>query len=90
MSAGALDLPAEYVRLGLRFDRVEPGFVDAFTGDPRTRAQILDEPAPTPRQLRDRARRPQGRWAGSRPPSVQCAPWASRAADAAACRCRRR
>jgi hypothetical protein len=31
MSAGALDLPAEYVRLGLRFDRLEPGFVDAFT-----------------------------------------------------------
>ncbi|SDF10935.1 hypothetical protein SAMN05660485_02555 [Blastococcus fimeti] len=56
MSAGALDLPAEYVRLGLRFDRLEPGFVDAFTGDPRLRAQVGDEPAPTPQQLRDRAR----------------------------------
>ena len=56
MSAGALDLPAEYVRLGLRFDRLEAGFVDAFTGDPRIRAQVLDEPAPTPQQLRDRAR----------------------------------
>ena len=56
MTAGALDLPAEYVRLGLRFDRLEPGFVDAFTGDPRTRAQVEDEPAPSPQQLRDRAR----------------------------------
>ena len=56
MTAGALDLPAEYVRLGLRFDRLEPGFVDAYTGDPRTRAQVQDEPAPTPQQLRDRAR----------------------------------
>jgi hypothetical protein len=52
----AVDVPLEYVRLGLRFDRVEPGFVDAYTGDPRIRAQVLDEPAPTPRQLRDRAR----------------------------------
>ena len=56
MAAGALDVPLEYVRLGLRFDRVEAGFVDAYTGDPRIRAQVLDEPAPTPRQLRDQAR----------------------------------
>ena len=52
----AVDVPLEYVRLGLRFDRVEPGFVDASTGDPRIRAQVGDEPAPTARQLRDRAR----------------------------------
>ena len=45
----ALDLPLEYVRLGLRFDRLESGFVDAYTGDPRVRAQVEDEPAPTPR-----------------------------------------
>ncbi len=51
-----MDLPLEYVRLGLRFDRLEPGFVDAYTGDPRIRAQVRDEPAPTPAQLRDRAR----------------------------------
>jgi hypothetical protein len=51
-----VDLPLEYVRLGLRFDRLEPGFVDAYTGDPRIRAQVLDEPAPTPHQLRDQAR----------------------------------
>lgn len=52
----ALDLPLEYVRLGLRFDRLERGFVDAYTGDPRVRAQVDDEPSPTPQQLRDQAR----------------------------------
>ena len=40
MPAGALDVPLEYVRLGLRFDRLESGFVDAYTGDPRIRAQV--------------------------------------------------
>src|SRR3954463_5734318 len=52
----ALDVPLEYVRLGLRFDRLEAGFVDAYTGDPRLRAQGPAEPAPTPPQLRDQAR----------------------------------
>jgi hypothetical protein len=56
MAAAPVDLPLEYVRLGLRFDRLEPGFVDAYTGDPRVRAQVADEPAPTPQQLRDQAR----------------------------------
>src|SRR4051812_1064688 len=56
MAAGAVDVPLEYVRLGLRFDRLEPGFVDAYTGDPRVRAAVADEPAPTPHQLRDQAR----------------------------------
>jgi hypothetical protein len=56
MPARPLDLPLEYVRLGLRFDRLEYGFVDAYTGDPRIRAEVNDEPAPTPRQLRDQAR----------------------------------
>jgi hypothetical protein len=56
MAAGAVDVPLEYVRLGLRFDRLEPGFVDAYTGDPRLRAQVEDEPAPTPQRLRDQAR----------------------------------
>ncbi|HET6392216.1 MAG TPA: DUF885 domain-containing protein [Blastococcus sp.] len=56
MSALPLDLPQEYVRLGLRFDRLEPGFVDAFTGAPALRAQVADEPAPTPSGLRDQAR----------------------------------
>jgi hypothetical protein len=52
----ALDVPLEYVRLGLRFDRLETGFVDAYTGDPRIRAQVADEAAPTPQGLRDQAR----------------------------------
>src|SRR5215204_5813083 len=56
MPAGALDLPLEYVRLGLRFDRLESGFVDAYTGDPRLRAEVADEPAPMPSGLRDQAR----------------------------------
>ncbi|HLM06522.1 MAG TPA: DUF885 domain-containing protein [Blastococcus sp.] len=56
MPAGALDLPLEYVKLGLRFDRLESGFVDAYTGDPRIRAEVADEPAPTPQGLRDQAR----------------------------------
>jgi hypothetical protein len=56
MAAPPLDVPLEYVRLGLRFDRLESGFVDAFTGDPRLRAEVDDEAAPTPRGLRDRAR----------------------------------
>ncbi len=52
----ALDLPLEYVRLGLRFDRLESGFVDAYTGDPRVRAEVADEPAPSATLLRDQAR----------------------------------
>jgi hypothetical protein len=56
MAALPPELPAEYVRLGLRFDRLEPGFVDAYTGDPRVRAEVADEPAPTPQQLAQQAR----------------------------------
>src|SRR3954452_18331282 len=56
MPVGALDIALEYVRLGLRFDRLESGFVDAYTGEPRIRAEVADEPAPTPQQLRDQAR----------------------------------
>jgi hypothetical protein len=56
MAARPLDLPLEYVRLGLRFDRLESGFVDAYTGDPRIRAEVADEPAPTPEALRGQAR----------------------------------
>jgi len=54
--ARPLDVPLEYVRLGLRFDRLESGFVDAYTGDRRVRAAVADEPAPTPQGLRDQAR----------------------------------
>jgi hypothetical protein len=41
----------EYLLLGLRFDRVESGYVDAFTGDPQLRSQVADEPAPDPADL---------------------------------------
>jgi hypothetical protein len=52
----ALDVPTEYVRLGLRFDRLESGFVDAYTGDPQLRAAVAAEPAPTPAGLAAQAR----------------------------------
>jgi hypothetical protein len=39
MAVLPLDVPLEYVRLGLRFDRLERGFVDAYTGDRRLRAR---------------------------------------------------
>jgi hypothetical protein len=55
-ASGAVDVPLEYVRLGLRFDRLEAGFVDAYTGEKRVRAEVESEPAPTPQGLRDQAR----------------------------------
>ncbi|SDC50777.1 hypothetical protein SAMN05660690_1694 [Geodermatophilus telluris] len=56
MASGTVDVPLEYVRLGLRFDRLEAGFVDAYTGEKRIRAEVESEPAPTPQGLRDQAR----------------------------------
>ncbi|HCA51509.1 MAG TPA: DUF885 domain-containing protein, partial [Mycobacterium sp.] len=41
-------LVREYLLLGLRFDRIEAGYVDAFTGDPRLRRQVAGESAPQP------------------------------------------
>lgn len=49
-------LVTEYLRLGLAFDRLEEGFVDAFTGDPRLRAESENGPRPDPSSLRDRIR----------------------------------
>lgn len=49
-------LPREYLALGLRFDRLEPGFVDAFTGDPALRAAAETGPAPDPAELAATAR----------------------------------
>jgi hypothetical protein len=46
-----VDLVTEYLKLGLRFDRVVDGFVDAYTGDPALRQQVADEPAPHPAEL---------------------------------------
>ncbi len=47
----------EYLLLGLRFDRVEPGYVDSFIGDPRLRRAVHDEPAPDPADLAAQAER---------------------------------
>ena len=47
----------EYLLLGLRFDRIEPGYVDAFTGDPGLRRTVADEPAPDPTALVRKAER---------------------------------
>ncbi|MDN2500345.1 DUF885 domain-containing protein, partial [Nocardia nova] len=44
-------LVTEYLRLGLAFDRLEPGFVDAYTGDPALRRAVESAPAPQPREL---------------------------------------
>jgi hypothetical protein len=47
----------EYLLLGLRFDRVEEGYVDSFTGDPALRRQVADEPTPEPAELARQAQR---------------------------------
>lgn len=47
----------EYLLLGLRFDRVEEGYVDSFTGDPALRRQVGDELAPDPADLARQADR---------------------------------
>ncbi|MCP9270705.1 DUF885 domain-containing protein [Mycolicibacterium arenosum] len=47
----------EYLKLGLRFDRIEEGYVDSFTGDPALRAAVADEPAPDPAELARQADR---------------------------------
>ncbi|WP_433759033.1 DUF885 domain-containing protein [Nocardia sp. CA-135398] len=48
-------LVTEYLRLGLAFDRLEEGFVDAYTGDPALRREVENAPAPEPRELARRA-----------------------------------
>ena len=47
----------EYLMLGLRFDRIEEGYVDSFTGDPALRRAVADEPAPDPERLAAQAER---------------------------------
>lgn len=49
------DLVREYVLLGLRFDRLVDGFVDAYTGDPALKAQVANEPVPFAASLAQRA-----------------------------------
>ncbi|MBO0865117.1 MAG: DUF885 domain-containing protein [Mycobacterium sp.] len=53
----AAALIREYLLLGLRFDRIESGYVDAFTGDPALRRAVADEPAPDPADLARQAER---------------------------------
>jgi len=55
MSHSATDLVREYLVLGLRFDRLVEGFVDAYTGDPALRRQVDNEPQPDPAMLARRA-----------------------------------
>ncbi|HEV7907847.1 MAG TPA: DUF885 domain-containing protein [Pseudonocardiaceae bacterium] len=45
----------EYQLLGLRFDKLVPGFVDSFTGDQRLRRQVDNESTPEPSVLAARA-----------------------------------
>ncbi|OMC35792.1 DUF885 domain-containing protein [Mycobacterium sp. GA-1841] len=47
----------EYLLLGLRFDRVEEGYVDSFTGDPQLRRAVQNEPTPDPAELARQADR---------------------------------
>ncbi|MGF6883165.1 hypothetical protein ABIA39_005175 [Nocardia sp. GAS34] len=48
-------LVTDYLRLGLAFDRLEDGFVDAYTGDPALRRELQEGPAPAPHELATRA-----------------------------------
>ena len=47
----AVALVREYLLLGLRLDRLIPGLVDAFTGDPELRRRTELEPRPDPSRL---------------------------------------
>jgi hypothetical protein len=50
-----VDVVAEYVRLGLSFDRLSRGFVDAWTGPAVVRAEAESGPLPRAADLRVRA-----------------------------------
>ncbi len=54
---GADDFVNEYLLLGLAFDRLEDGHVDAYTGDPALRRKVENAPTPDPRDLSHTARR---------------------------------
>ncbi|MDF0530154.1 DUF885 domain-containing protein [Tsukamurella sp. 8F] len=49
-------LTDRYLRLGLAFDRLESGFVDAYFGDPAHRRAVEEGPTPTPSGLARDAR----------------------------------
>jgi len=54
---GSATLIRDYLKLGLRFDRIEEGYVDSFTGDQALRRAVADEPTPEPAALAREARR---------------------------------
>ncbi|MBB3036037.1 DUF885 domain-containing protein [Hoyosella altamirensis] len=60
-----LPVVRDYLLLGLRFDRLEEGFVDAYTGDPELRRVVASEPPPQPAELAAQARRLRGELEGS-------------------------
>ena len=49
-------LVTEYVRLGLRFDRLLGGYADAYTGEPVLRRRVGNEAPPLPSDLAAQAR----------------------------------
>ena len=53
----SIPIVREYLLLGLRFDRVEDGYVDSFTGDPELRRIVAVEPSPEPADLARQADR---------------------------------
>ncbi len=56
-SAASATFVQEYLLLGLRFDRVEEGYVDSFTGDPALKRVVQSEPRPDPADLARQAER---------------------------------
>ena len=56
-SAASASLVTEYLMLGLRFDRVEEGYVDSFTGDPALKRAVAAEAQPDPADLARQAER---------------------------------
>ena len=54
---GSATLIREYLLLGLRFDRIEEGYVDSFTGDAVLRDVVASEPTPDPADLARQADR---------------------------------
>ncbi|MCH9766503.1 MAG: DUF885 domain-containing protein [Actinomycetia bacterium] len=56
-SAASATFVREYLLLGLRFDRVEQGYVDSFTGDPALKRVVQSEPQPEPADLARQAER---------------------------------
>jgi hypothetical protein len=53
----SIPIVRDYLLLGLRFNRVEDGYVDSFTGDPELRRIVADEPSPEPADLARQADR---------------------------------